>query len=159
MLLTTLWRMEQVTSEHNCLYILGKWRNHPWLFYNAGGPSLVNRGGVQQKPEPGGLAHRKEMVMGWTGLETHSCITCTGAREAEITATTQRGKFLSRRRLARKRRGTLADEERSGSTKVDRFSSQLHIVSSVGNDNNVSIGWTNWTLGTLENDRNGASSL
>ena len=34
----------------------------------------------------------------------------------------------------------LADEERSGSTKVDRFSSQLHIVSSVGNDNNVSIG-------------------
>ena len=86
-------------------------------------------------------------------------MTCTGAREAEITATTQRGKFLSRRRLARKRRGTLADEERSGSTKVDRFSSQLHIVSSVDNDNNVSIGRTNWTLGTLEDDRNGASPL
>ena len=65
-------------------------------------------------------------------------MTCTGARE--ITATTQRGKFSFKTEASEQEKGMLADEERSGSTKVDRFSSQLHIVSSVGNDNNVSIG-------------------
>ena len=112
-------------------------------------------GVVQQEPKPGGPGTSKRDG-NWANRlgnplmhDMHrSTRGCNPAREISF-----------KTEASEEEKGMLADEERSRSTKVDRFNSQLHIVSSVDNDNNVSIGRTNWTLGTLEDDRNGASPL